>query len=78
MSFEIFIKFIFKTIKLSVRDMFILPLANLKEMLIISIALLASSGLTKFFTGYSFLDWRGVLVAFLILLVLFLTSKNPK
>lgn len=78
MNVDVMLKFIFKTIKICVRDMFILPLSNLKEMFILSIVFFIATALTKIIVGYSFLDWRGVLSAVIFLLLLTVICKDPK
>lgn len=77
MSLENFFKFVFKTIKICVRDMYMLPLNNLKEMLVLAICFTVASIIMQLTVHFSFLDWRGTLVSVIILLVLMLLCKEP-
>lgn len=64
------IKFIFYIIKISVRDMYLIPLNNLNEMLVLSVALTGASLCMYLLGVQSLLDWRGALLATIILVII--------
>lgn len=74
-DYQKIIKFIFYIIKISVRDMYLIPLNNLKEMLVLSVSLTGAS-LCMYLLGlHSLLDWRGALLATIILIIIKLFCK---
>jgi len=67
---EKYLTFIYVTVKISVRDLYVLPAGHIDSLLKTAGVLLIITFLCKVFNLFVFLDFRGVLLAFLILIII--------
>ena len=69
---------IFVTFKVTTRDLYIIPCANIKEFLVLAIMITAISLTAHILNMPVFLDYRGCIVGVIILLTvhIFSTSNN--
>jgi|GEM_PF-3565175 len=69
---------IFVTFKVTTRDLYVIPCANIKEFLALAIMISAMSVTAAILKLPSFLDYRGCIVGTLILFIVFLFTKKDK
>lgn len=69
---------IFVTFKVTTRDLYVIPCANIKEFLILAMMISTMSFIAAILKLPSFLDYRGCFVGVFILFIVFLFTKKDK
>ncbi len=64
------VNFIFVTFKICTRDLYVLPLGNIDEFLIIGATLMSISVVCTIVHLPTFIDYRGAILAMIILLII--------
>lgn len=73
-----YLTFIFVTIKISVRDLYIFPLGQIDKLLKLSGVILIITTAGRIFNIFCFLDYKGAITSFLIILILKILTKKIK
>lgn len=68
--------FIYSTIKISTRDLYVLPLGHIDSFIKMSGLLAITSFICKLLNIFCFLDFKGVVFAFIILIVIKIIEKR--
>ena len=70
-----YLTFVYVTLKIGVRDLYVLPIGHINSLLKTAGILMIITGICEFFDLLSFLDFKGVFLAFIILLIIKIVLK---
>lgn len=71
-----YLTFIYVTIKISVRDLYIFPMGQINDLFCISAILAIISIISKVFHLYCFLNYKGTILAFIIIASIWFYDKK--
>ena len=77
-SLNKYLTFIFLAFKICIRDVYILPINNINEFIVLTTCLTVTSGFSEFLGVWNFLDWRSTTIALCILIISKLCYINRK
>lgn len=73
-----FLDMIFVTLKITTRDLYVIPCSNIKEFIVLAMMISALSITATILRLPAFLDYRGCLIGVLILSIVYMFTKKDK
>lgn len=73
-----YLTFMYVTIKISIRDLYIFPMGQINDLFCIALILAILSTISRILNIYCFLNYKGTILSSIIIGIIWLYDKNQK